>query len=181
MRLTKKQLSSVAGDKKSNRLRWTMTIWCKFSSAFVKHDWDALTLVFSRWQHCLPTFLLAIPKGAIYAPNGASIDYLTMSCSNINHPEWNSGKWKSISIQPLKLSYPLYFQYSTVDTHETVWTSGTAVSENGDIAKPFDSSTINSIITSVSGGSTFTTQIDLLYFNLWREFWYWTKYAYSWR
>ncbi len=31
------------------------------------------------------------------------------------------------------------------------------------IAKPFDSSTTHSIITSVSGCSTFTTQIDLLY------------------
>ncbi len=88
--------------------------------------------VLCGWQPSLPTFLLAIPKGAIYAPDGASIDYLTISCSNINYPEWNSGKWKSISIQPFKLSYPLYFQYSTVDTHETVWTSGTAVSENGD-------------------------------------------------
>jgi len=88
--------------------------------------------VLCGWQPSLPTFLLAIPKRAIYAPDGASIDYLTMSCSNINHPEWNSGKWKSISIHPFKLSYPLYFQYSTVDTHETVWTSGTAVSENGD-------------------------------------------------
>ncbi|WP_333307561.1 hypothetical protein [Microcoleus sp. K4-C2] len=34
------------------------------------------------WQPSLPTFLLAIPKGAIYAPDGASIDYLTISCSN---------------------------------------------------------------------------------------------------
>jgi hypothetical protein len=88
--------------------------------------------VLCGWQPSLPTFLLAIPKGAIYAPDAASIDYLTISCSNINHPEWNSGKWKTISIHPFKLSYPLYFQYSTVDTHETVWTSGTAVSENGD-------------------------------------------------
>jgi hypothetical protein len=76
--------------------------------------------------------LLAIPKGAIYAPDGASLDYLTISCNNINHPEWNSGKWKNISLQPFKLSYSLYFQYSTVAPHETVWTSGTAVSENGD-------------------------------------------------
>ncbi|MEG5043437.1 hypothetical protein [Microcoleus sp. B4-C1] len=87
--------------------------------------------VLCGWQPSLPTFLLAIPKGAIYAPDGAAIDYLTVSCSNINHPEWNSGKWKSISIHPFKMRYPLYFQYSTVDSQETVWTSGTAVSENG--------------------------------------------------
>ncbi|MEG4518847.1 hypothetical protein [Microcoleus sp. AT9b-C5] len=87
--------------------------------------------VLCGWQPSLPSFLLALPKGAIYAPDGASIDYLTVSCSNINHPEWNSGKWKSISIHPFKMSYPLYFQYSTVDSQETVWTSGTAVSENG--------------------------------------------------
>jgi len=87
--------------------------------------------VLCGWQPSLPTFLLAIPKAAIYAPDGASIDYLTISCSNINHPEWNSGKWKSISIHPFNLKYPLYFQYSCVDTHETVWTSGTAVAEDG--------------------------------------------------
>jgi hypothetical protein len=87
--------------------------------------------VLCGWQPSLPTFLLAIPKGAISAPDGALIDYLTISCSNINHPEWNSGKWKSISIHPFTLKYPLYFQYSTIDTHETVWTSGTAVSEDG--------------------------------------------------
>jgi len=37
------------------------------------------------------------------------------------------------------------------------------------IAKPFDLSTIDSMITSVSGSSTFMTQIDLLYTRLIEE------------
>jgi len=84
------------------------------------------------WRPSLPIFLLAIPKGAISTPDGASIDYLTISCSDINHPEWNSAKWKGISINPFKLTYPLYFQCTTVDTHETVWTSGTGITEDGE-------------------------------------------------
>jgi hypothetical protein len=82
------------------------------------------------WQPSLPIFLLAIPKGAISTPDGANIDYLTISCSDINHPEWNSAKWKGISIKPFKLTYPLYFQCTTVDTHETVWTSGTGITKD---------------------------------------------------
>ena len=62
------------------------------------------------WQPSLPTFLLAIPKGVISTPDGANIDYLTISCSNIDHPEWNLDKWKGLSIKPFKLTYPLYFQ-----------------------------------------------------------------------
>jgi len=79
------------------------------------------------WQPSLPTFLLAIPKGAICTPDGAYLDYLTVSCSDFNHPEWNSAKWRNITIEPFNLKYPLYFQFCAVDTKETVWTSGTAI------------------------------------------------------
>ncbi|WP_333152890.1 hypothetical protein [Microcoleus sp. B9-D4] len=87
--------------------------------------------VLCGWQPSLPSFLLALPKGAIYAPDGASIDYLTVSCSDFNHPEWNSAKWRNFTIEPFKLKYTLYFQFSTVDSQETVWTSGTAIDEGG--------------------------------------------------
>ena len=83
------------------------------------------------WQPSLPTFLLAIPKGAINTPDGAYIDYLTVSCSDFNHPEWNSGKWRNFTIEPFNQKYPLYFQFCTVDSKETVWTSGTAIDEGG--------------------------------------------------
>ena len=83
------------------------------------------------WQPSLPTFLLAIPKGAITTPDGAYVDYLTVSCSDFNHPEWNSAKWRNFTIEPFNLKYPLYFQFCTVDSKETVWTSGTAIDEGG--------------------------------------------------
>jgi hypothetical protein len=83
------------------------------------------------WQPSLPTFLLAIPKGAISTPDGADLDYLTVSCSDFNHPEWNSAKWRNITIEPFNQKYPLYFQFCAVDSKETMWTSGTAIDEGG--------------------------------------------------
>lgn len=83
------------------------------------------------WQPSLPTFLLAIPKGAIWTPDGAYIDYLTVSCSDFNYPEWNSAKWRNFTIEPFNQKHPLYFQFCTVDSKETVWTSGTAIDEAG--------------------------------------------------
>jgi hypothetical protein len=83
------------------------------------------------WQPSLPTFLLAIPKGAINTPDGAYVDYLTVSCSDFNHPEWNSAKWRNFTIEPFNLKYPLYFQFCTVDSKETVWTSGTGIDGGG--------------------------------------------------
>ena len=83
------------------------------------------------WQPSLPTFLLAIPKGAINTPDGAYVDYLTVSCSDFNYPEWNSAKWRNFTIEPFNLKYPLYFQFCTVDSKETVWTSGTGIDEGG--------------------------------------------------
>lgn len=83
------------------------------------------------WQPSLPTFLLTLPKKLIYTPDGAEIDYLIISCSDSKHPEWNTGKWKNIQIEPFNLKYHLYFHICTVDTHETVWTSGTAIAPDG--------------------------------------------------
>ncbi|MEG4424850.1 hypothetical protein QUB02_12380 [Microcoleus sp. D3_18_C1] len=39
------------------------------------------------WQPLLPTFVLAIPKGFIHTPDGGEVDYLTVSCSDCEHPE----------------------------------------------------------------------------------------------
>ncbi|MEG4396565.1 hypothetical protein [Microcoleus sp. BROC3] len=87
--------------------------------------------ILASWQPSLPTFLLVIPKGLIYTPDGGEVDYLTISCSDSEHPEWNSGKWGSIQIQPFNLKHDRYFQICTVDSLETVWTSGTAVKSDG--------------------------------------------------
>ncbi|MEG4455953.1 hypothetical protein [Microcoleus sp. N9_A1] len=87
--------------------------------------------ILKGWQPSLPTFLLAIPKGLIYTPDGAEVDYLTVSCSDCEHPEWNSGSWHNIHIKPFSLEHERYFQICTVDSLETVWTSGTAVKTDG--------------------------------------------------
>ena len=59
------------------------------------------------------------------------MDYLTISCSDCEHPEWNSGNWQNIQIKPFSLEHDRYFQICTVDSLETVWTSGTAVKSDG--------------------------------------------------
>lgn len=75
--------------------------------------------------------MLAIPKGLIYTPDGGEVDYLTVSCSDYEHPEWNSGKWHHIQIKPFSLDHDRYFQICSVDSLETVSTSGTAVKSDG--------------------------------------------------
>lgn len=97
------------------------------------HQTDALHKpgVLSGWQPSLPTFLLAIPKGLICTPEGGIIDYLTVSCSDSDHPEWNRSKWRHVEIEPFNLKHNLYLQICTVDSHETVWTSGTAINFDG--------------------------------------------------
>lgn len=88
--------------------------------------------ILAGWQPSLPTFLLAIPKGLIYTPDGGEIDYLTVSrASDSEQPEWNKGRWKNIEIEPFNLKHSLYFQICTVDSNETVWTSGTAIDKSG--------------------------------------------------
>ncbi|WP_333358846.1 hypothetical protein [Microcoleus sp. herbarium14] len=59
------------------------------------------------------------------------MDYLTISCSDYEHPEWNQAKWRDIKIEPFNLKHSLYFQICTVDSNETVWTSGTAIGTDG--------------------------------------------------
>ena len=87
--------------------------------------------ILAGWQPSLPTFMLAIPKGLIYTPEGGKIDCLTVSCSDSIRPEWNRGRWKNIEIEPFNLKHSLYFQICTIDTQETVWTSGTAIGLDG--------------------------------------------------
>lgn len=100
-------------------------------TAFDQTDAIAKPGILTGWQPSLPTFLLAIPKGLIYTPDGAELDYLTISCSDCDYPGWNYGKWQSIQIQPFSLKHDRYFQICTVDSYETVWTSGTAVKTDG--------------------------------------------------
>ena len=87
--------------------------------------------ILAGWQPSLPTFMLAIPKGLICTPDGGQVDYLTISCSDSEHPEWNQAKWKQVKIEPFNLKHHLYFQICTVDSNETVWTSGTAIGFDG--------------------------------------------------
>lgn len=89
--------------------------------------------ILKGWQPSLPSFLLAIPKGLIYTPDGAELDYLTISCSDCEHPEWDFGNWHNIHIKPFSLKHERYFQICTVDSLETVWTSGTAVKADGSL------------------------------------------------
>ena len=109
-------------------------IYCltpKIIEAFDRTDALHKTGVLAGWQPSLPTFMLAIPKGLIYTPDGGLVDYLTVSCSDSEHPEWNKGRWKNIEIEPFNLLHSLYFQICTVDSNETVWTSGTAINSDG--------------------------------------------------
>ena len=101
----------------------------------VSHRTDALHKpgILAGWQPSLPTFLLAIPKGLIFTPEGGEIDSLTISCSDSEHPEWNKGRWKHTEIEPFNLKYNLYFQICSIDSQETVWTSGTAVNSDGSL------------------------------------------------
>ncbi|MEG3899007.1 MULTISPECIES: hypothetical protein [unclassified Microcoleus] len=87
--------------------------------------------ILSGWQPSLPTFMLAIPKEFIHTPDGGLVDYLTVSSSDYEYPEWNQAKWRDIKIEPFNLKHSLYFQICTVDSNETVWTSGTAVKNDG--------------------------------------------------
>ena len=81
----------------------------------------------------MPTFILAIPKGLIHTPDGAEVDYLTVSCSDCDHPEWNSGNWQNIQIKPFSLKHGRYFQICNVERLETVWSSGTEVKADGNL------------------------------------------------
>ncbi|MEG3908664.1 hypothetical protein [Microcoleus sp. POL10_C6] len=102
-------------------------------TAFDRTDALAKPGILAGWLPSLPTFLLAIPKGFIHTPDGGEVDYLTISCSDCEHPEWNSGSWHNIQIKPFSLEHNLYFQICTVDSLETVWTSGTAVKADGSL------------------------------------------------
>ncbi len=105
--------------------------------------------ILAGWQPSLPTFMLAIPKGLIYTPEGGEIDCLTVSCSDSKHPEWNRGRWRNVEIEPYNLKHSLYFQICTIDTQETVWTSGTAIESQGDLIYD-ETSSIGKNIMSVA-------------------------------
>jgi hypothetical protein len=84
--------------------------------------------ILSGWLPSLPTFMLALPKGIIYSPDGGEIDYLVVSCASELYPEWETAKWKEFKLCKLyEQQHPLYFQIVATDSLDTVWTSGTAV------------------------------------------------------
>ncbi|MEG4803549.1 hypothetical protein QUB63_22570 [Microcoleus sp. ARI1-B5] len=91
--------------------------------------------------------MVAVPKGLIRTPDSGEIDYLTVSCSDSQHPEWNRGQWRDIKIEPFNLKHHLYFQFCTVDSNETVWTSGTAIDAENNLIYDANSSIGKSLMT----------------------------------
>ena len=105
--------------------------------------------ILAGWQPSLPTFLLAIPKGLLCASDGTEIDYLTVSCSDSEHPKWSQAWWRSTEIEPFNnLRHDLYFQICTIDSQETVWTSGTAIGDDGALIYDKTSSIGKDILTT---------------------------------
>lgn len=87
--------------------------------------------IMSGWQPSLPSFLLALPKEHLYTPDGAEVDYLLVSFSDINRREWSSGRWKKYridTIEPYANENYRFFDIMTIDHKEIIWSSGTGVS-----------------------------------------------------
>jgi hypothetical protein len=120
--------------------------------------------ILAGWQPSLPTFMVAIPKALICTPDGGTIDYLTISCSDSEHPEWNRGKWRNVKIEPFSLKHNLYFQFCTVDSKETVWTSGTAIDADSNLIYDANNSIGKSLMTD--GDKEFIQRIRNLIINV---------------
>jgi len=85
--------------------------------------------IFTGWQPSLPSFLVALPRHIIFTPDGAEFDYILIACGSADKPQWNSGRWRDIEI-PSYTTEHHHFQWTTVDSKETVWMSGTTINEN---------------------------------------------------
>jgi hypothetical protein len=86
--------------------------------------------IFTGWQPSLPSFLIALPRHTIFTPDNAEIDYILIACGSADKPEWNGGHWRDIEIPSYTTEHHHHFQWTTVDSKETVWMSGTAINEN---------------------------------------------------
>ncbi|MEG4286381.1 hypothetical protein QUB68_24940 [Microcoleus sp. A006_D1] len=88
--------------------------------------------VMMNWKPSLPSFLLALPEHFV-TPEGGKIDYLLVSNTSPEHPEWHQGQWKHGEIEEIPEESKLLFHISTVDSNETVWTSVTAIDDKGNL------------------------------------------------
>lgn len=89
--------------------------------------------IFAGWQPSLPYLLVALPRHTIFTPDGAEFDYLLIACGSVDKPEWNHGRWRDIEIPEFKTEHNLHFQWTTIDSKETVWMSGTAINSDSNL------------------------------------------------
>jgi len=102
--------------------------------------------IFAGWQPSLPYFLVALPRHTIFTPDEAEIDYLVISCGSADKPEWTRGRWRDIEI-PSFNQHNLSFQWTTIDSRETVWMSGTAIDNDSNLIYQENSSLGKSTLT----------------------------------
>jgi hypothetical protein len=89
--------------------------------------------VMMHWKPSLPSFFLALPEHFV-TPDGGKFDYLLVSNTSSEHPEWHQGRWKHGEVEEKpEVTDNLLFHICTVDSHETVWTSATAIDSQGNL------------------------------------------------
>jgi len=88
--------------------------------------------VMMNWKPSLPSFFLALPEH-FATPDGGKIDFLLVSNTSPEHPEWHQGQWKHGEIEEKPEVTENLFHICTVDSHETVWTSVTGIDDKGNL------------------------------------------------
>jgi len=88
--------------------------------------------VMMNWKPSLPSFFLALPEHFV-TPDGGKIDYLLVSNTSPEHPEWHQGQWKHGTVEEKPEVTENLFHISTVDSNETVWTSVTGIDDKGNL------------------------------------------------
>lgn len=88
--------------------------------------------IMMNWKPSLPSFFLALPEHFV-TPNGGKIDYLLVSNTSPEHPEWHQGQWKHGTVEEKPEVTENLFHISTVDSNEIVWTSVTGIDNKGNL------------------------------------------------
>ena len=88
--------------------------------------------IMMNWKPSLPSFFLALPEH-FATPDGGKIDYLLVSNTSPEHPEWHQGQWKHGAIEERPEVIENLFHITTVDSNETVWTSVTGIDDRGNL------------------------------------------------
>ena len=103
--------------------------------------------LFAGWQPSLPYFLVALPRHTIFTPDDAEFDYIIIACGSADKPEWNHGRWRDIEVPKFNTEHDLHFQWTTIDSKETVWMSGTAIDNENNLIYQQNSSLGKSNLT----------------------------------